>query len=58
MMIVTALIVVAAFAAGLGIVILAEPSLRQLFLRWYMDEVSRTAVPETPSDAIATYPLA
>jgi hypothetical protein len=57
MMIVAALIV-AAFAAGLGIVILAEPSLRQLFLRWYMDEVSRTAVPETPSDAIATYPLA
>jgi hypothetical protein len=57
MLIVTALIV-AAFAAGLGIVILAEPSLRQLFLRWYMDEVSRTAVPETPSDAIATYPLA
>ena len=57
MMTITALIV-AAFAAGLGIVTLAEPSLRQLFLRWYMDEVSRTDVPETPSDAIATYPLA
>jgi hypothetical protein len=57
MMIVTALIV-GALAAGLGIVTLAEPSLRQLLLRWYMDEVGRTAVPETPSEAIATYPLA
>jgi hypothetical protein len=53
----TALLVLAISVAGVGIGVLAVFG-SQFLLRWYLHEMRRMHVVQTPADAIVTYPLA